>query len=250
MKQVPATDTRIRIAASGKAIDLTDVTMVINPYDEYAIEEALKIKEKLGGEVVVITVGPEKAAEALRTCLAIGADKAVHVVVSEPLGPDPLRTASVLAQVLKGELYDVIFCGKQAVDHDNAAVGIQLAELMALPHVSLVGKLEISKDGKAFTAHRTVEGAVEVYEGTFPAVLTAQKGLNEPRYPSLPGIMKAKSKPMQKIDGGPLVPETTISIESLLLPPTRQAGTVLKEHEPKAAVEALIQYLQGNLKVL
>ncbi len=249
IKQVPATDTRLKISPSGTSIDYTDVTMVVNPYDEYAVEAALKLKEAHGGETVVIALGPEKAAEAIRTCLAMGMDKAIHITTGEVVGPDSLSTARALVEILKRDAYDVILFGKQAVDDDNGAVGIQVAELLGWPHVSIVTKIEIAADGKSGKFEREVEGGVDVVESSLPVVITAQKGLNEPRYPSLPGIMKAKTKSLEKIDGNALMGEKTVMWESLTLPLGRKAGQVVNG-DAQTSVDAIMKYLREELKVL
>lgn len=249
IKQVPATDTRLKIGASGVSIDYADVTMVLNPYDEIAVEAALKLKEAHGGETVVVTLGPDKALEALRTSLAMGIDKAIHVTTGEVTGADSFMTARALAAVLKREPYDVILFGKQAVDDDNGAVGIQVAECLGFPHVSMVTRIQMSADGKQGIFDREIEGGVEVVECSLPIVLTAQKGLNEPRYPSLPGIMKAKSKPMEKIDGAAFLGENSISWEEVILPPIRKAGQLFQGDSP-SSVETIVKYLREELKVL
>jgi len=249
VKQVPATDTRLTLHASGKAIEYADVTMVLNPYDEYAVEAALRLKEAHGGETVVITLGPEKAAEALRTCLAMGVDRAIHVTTDEVTGADSWSVARALAEVLKKDVYDVIVFGKQAVDDDNGAVGIQTAECLGLPHVSAVVGIHIAPDMRRGTFEREVEGGIDVVESSLPVVLTAQKGLNEPRYPSLPGIMKAKTKPMEKVSGDSWLGDPTVVWEGIALPPPRQSGRVVTG-DADSSVQAIIQYLREELQVL
>ncbi|HXN06345.1 MAG TPA: electron transfer flavoprotein subunit beta/FixA family protein, partial [Nitrospiria bacterium] len=179
-KQVPASESRIKVAASGKEADSAELTYVVNPYDEFGVEEAIRIRERLGaGEVTVISVGTSKAAEALRTSLAMGADKAI--LLSDPvfIGSDSLGIARILAAQIKTMEYDLIFFGKQAIDDDMGAVGIMVAELLALPHVGMINKLEISTDKKSAVAQRQIEGAHEIMEVPLPAVFTCQKGLNE-----------------------------------------------------------------------
>ncbi|UCD56070.1 MAG: electron transfer flavoprotein subunit beta/FixA family protein, partial [Candidatus Hydrogenedentota bacterium] len=189
MKQVPDTETKVQVKPGETTISTEGVTYVINPYDEFAIEEALKIKDAKGeGEVALVSLGWDKAAEALRTGLAMGADKAVHLNDPAFLGGDACSVAVALSKALKKMEYDLILCGKQAIDYDNHQVGVRVAELLEIPHVAVVTKLEL-QDGKA-AAHREVEGGTEVIETPLPAVITCQKGLNEPRYASLKGIMK------------------------------------------------------------
>ena len=196
LKQVPDTESQIKIAPDGKAIMTDNIKWVMNPYDEYAVEEALRIKEKFGGEVTIIGVGPKRVTEAIRTALAMGADKGILVDDPALTGTDSLGTARVLTAVIKDLEYDMILCGKQGVDDDYAVVGSNLAELLGISQVSVVVKLEVSEDGSMVKAHKEVEGGTFVVEATLPALITAQKGLNEPRYASLPGIMKAKKKPL------------------------------------------------------
>lgn len=252
IKQVPATESKIRIDKEGKDIDRSDLSYVVNPYDEFGVEEALRIKERLGGEVWVVTLGPPKAAEALRTCLAMGADQAIHIKSEGYPGINSLSIAIVLAEVLKGISCDIIFFGKQAVDDDNSSVGIQVAELLNLPHVAVINKLEIDRDRKTAVAHRQIEGGLEIVETPFPAVFTCQKGLNEPRYASLPGIMKAKQKPLKEIGiEGFKDSDTTqrLIMRNISLPPKRESGRII-ESEPKEAVAELVRLLREEAKVL
>lgn len=249
IKQVPATDTRLKISSSGIAIDYADVTMVLNPYDEYAVEAALKLKEAHGGETVVVSMGPEKASEALRTCLAMGIDKAVHLVTPEPVGVDGSIVAKALTEYLNKGAYDVVLFGKQAVDDDNGAVGIQVAEGLDWPHISMVVGIELPAGQTTGKFHREIEGGEEEIECALPVVLTAQKGLNQPRYPSLPGIMKAKSKPMEKIDATPWLGDPAVTWESLSLPQSRKAGQVISG-DSKTSVEAIVKYLKEDLKAI
>ena len=199
IKQVPHTETRIRIAEDGVSINPEGVNFVINPYDEYAVEEALRIREAQGGsEVVVLSVGTDKAEEALRTALAMGADRAVLITDEALRGSDLGGTATVLAQALAAEGVDLVLCGKQAVDDDCAAVGAMLAEKLGWPQATVATGLDLAGDGASARATLEIDGGSAVTEVPLPAVVTAQKGLNEPRYPSLPGIMQARRKPLEK----------------------------------------------------
>lgn len=256
LKQVPDTETKVQVKPGETQISAEGVTYVINPYDEFAIEEALKTKEAKGdGEVTLVTVGWDKAAEALRTGLAMGADKAVHLNDAAFLGGDAASTAVALAKALQKMEYDLILCGKQAIDNDNHQVGVRVAELLGLPHVGVVTKLEL-QDGKA-VAHREIEGGSEVIETALPAVITCQKGLNEPRYASLKGIMKAKKKPLETkapadIDASPdevgkAGAKTTVLTMSL--PPEREAGRVI-EGEPEDAAKEVVKLLREEAKVI
>lgn len=252
IKQVPATESRIRIDKEGRGIERSDLSYVVNPYDEFGVEEALRIKERLGGEVWIVTFGPPKAVEALRTCLAMGADQAIHIKNEDYPGIDSLLTAMVLAEALKGISCDIIFFGKQAVDDDNSSVGIQVAELLNLPHVAVINKLEIDMDRKMALAHRQIEGGLEIVETPLPAIFTCQKGLNEPRYASLPGIMKAKQKPLKEIgieEFKDLDTTSRLTIRSMSLPPKRESGRII-ESEPKEAAKELVRLLREEAKVL
>ena len=244
VKRVPDSEARIKIGADSKSIDGTGVKFVLNPYDEYAVEEALKLKEAAGsGEVVVISVGADAAQETIRTALAMGADRGV-LLKSDTLPLDPLPVAQSLAAELKDGGYDVVLFGKMAIDDSSQAVGTMVAELLELPCVSAVAHLEIA-DGKG-TAEREIEGGVEVVEFALPAVVTADKGLNEPRYPALRGIMMAKKKPLEVKDAG--LDSGGLEVMSLDYPPERQAGRIVGEGAD--AVPALIDALKNEAKVL
>jgi electron transfer flavoprotein beta subunit len=242
IKHVPDTEAAVKIGADGKSIQTQDVNFVLNPYDEYAIEEALRIKEARGGEVLLLSAGPEDAKKSLRTGLAMGADRATHVVC--PHQHDSLTLARALAKVIKSAECDLILCGKQAVDNDEAQVGIMLAEVLNLPSVSTVIKLELS-DGKA-VAHREIEGGIEVVETPLPAVITAQKGLNEPRYASLKGIMMAKKKEITEV--ACTESANLIEVLDLSYPKSRSGGKVVGEGV--AAVPELLRLLHEEAKVI
>jgi electron transfer flavoprotein beta subunit len=243
VKRVPATDSKIKPAADGKSIDPAGVEFVLNPYDEYAVEEALKTKEKLGGNVTVLLLGPAVAQKELRTCLAMGADKAVLLKHEGP-ELDAHAVAQALAAKAKELKADIIFCGKQAVDGDNAQVGPRVATLLGWACATDVATLELAADG--FKATRDIEGGKEVVKGTMPAVLTCQKGLNEPRYPNLKGIMAAKKKPLDEV--ALQAPATAVEVLALTSPPARPAPAIVGEGP--AAVPALIAKLRDEAKVL
>ena len=242
VKQVPDTETAVKIGADGKSIQTQDVNFVLNPYDEYAIEEALRIKEAKGGEVTLLSAGPEEAKKSLRTGLAMGADKALHLVCTHQ--HDSLTLAQALADVIKTSSWDLVLCGKQAVDDDEAQMGIMLAQILDWPSVSTVIKLELG-EGKA-TAHREIEGGIEVVETPLPAVITAQKGLNEPRYASLKGIMMAKKKEIAETPCSQA--GSKIEVLDLSYPKARSGGKIVGEGV--AAVPALIKLLHEEAKVL
>ena len=244
VKRVPDTETRIKIDADGKSIDESGVKFVLNPYDEFAVEEALKLKEQAGtGEVVAVSLGSDASQETIRTTLAVGADRGV-LLRTDVRSLDPLASARVLAQELGDGGYDLILFGKLAIDDYSHAVGTMVAELLGLPSVSSIAHLTIA-DGSG-TAEREIEGGVEVVEFRLPAVLTTEKGLNEPRYPALRGIMLAKKKPLEVKDV--TVDAGAIEVVELALPPERQAGRIIGEGPE--AVPALLDALRNEAKVL
>lgn len=226
--------------------------MSSTPYDEYAVEEAIKLKEEHGGEVTVITVGPERAEQALRTAMAMGADKGIIVDSEDLEDADEYTIAKILAEVIKEQEYDIILCGYMAVDDGSAQVGPRLAELLGIPHISTITKLTI--DGENVEVEKDVEGDVEIIQSKLPILLTAQQGLNEPRYPSLPGIMKAKKKPLERLDLDDLdldeedIEAKTETLE-IFLPPKKEGGKIL-EGELSDQVKELVQLLRNEAKVI
>jgi len=250
LKQTFDTEAKITINADGKIND-QGVSLIMNPYDEFAVEEALRIKEKDGGEVTVISVGGAKAQDALRQALAMGADNAV-LITPELEVMDEYATATILAKAIEGMEYDLILGGFRAIDDGSAQVAGRVAEILGLPVVNVVTKLEVA-DGKAL-ATREIEGGSEVVEVPLPAVITAQKGLNEPRYPSMKGIMKAKKKPMDKkglADLGlePAAVAAKVTALSYFLPAPRAAGKIIPG-EPAEAAVALARALREEAKII
>jgi electron transfer flavoprotein beta subunit len=246
IKRVPDTETRIKIAADGKSIDETGVKFVLNPYDEFAVEEALRLKEKAGaGEVVVVSLGSDAAQETIRTALAMGADRGV-LLKTTAMSLDPLVAARLLAAELKDGGYDLLLFGKLAIDDYSQAVGTMVAELLDLPSVSAVAHLEVA-DGKG-TAEREIEGGIEEIEFTLPAVVTADKGLNEPRYPALKGIMAAKKKPLEVKTPAAESGGGGVTVLQLSLPAARKEGRIVGEGP--GAVSALLDALRNEAKVL
>ena len=244
IKQVPDTETRIKIGSDGKTIDRSEVEWVVNPYDEYAVEEALQIKERTGqGEVAILSVGGEGAMTAIRSCLAMGADRGMLIRAEVPFG-DAHVTAAALAAVLREMTFDLLLFGKQAVDDDNAQVNQVVAQMLDLPCVTAVTKLEL-QGGKA-RAQREVEGGTEIVETSLPAVFSAEKDLNQPRYASLKGIMAAKKKQIE--EKTPAVEERRVEVLEMLKPPPRPAGRIVGEG-PEAVPE-LVKLLQQEAKVV
>ncbi|HOO56011.1 MAG TPA: electron transfer flavoprotein subunit beta/FixA family protein [bacterium] len=255
VKQVPDTETRIKVQPGAKDIDREGVNFVLNPYDEFAVEESLKIKEAQGGNVVIMTMGAQQAEEAVRTALAMGADRAVRLDGDDFLNADNFATAKALVKAIQNEEYDLIFCGKQAVDDDGAQVGTLVAAMLDLPCVNQVVKLEVA--GATLKATREIEGGSETIEVPTPCVITAHKGLNEPRYPSLPGIMKAKRKELKAVSSGDLglsadeigAAGSKTEVAGLSMPPERKAGQVF-EGEPAEIVPKVVALLRDEAKVI
>jgi len=244
VKQVPDTETRVKIAADGRSLDPAGVTLILNPYDEFAVEQALRVKEKLGaGEVVAVTVGGAGAQTMLRNVLAMGADRAIHLK-TDTAPSDPLAVARALAQAIRPLEPGIVWLGKQAVDDDASQVGPMLATLLGRPCVSVVAKFELS--GEAAKVEREIEGGRELLDVPLPAVFTTDKGLNEPRYASLKGIMAAKKKTIEEKPAE--LGEPNLERMALELPPPRKPGRIVGEGT--AAIPELLRALREEAKVL
>lgn len=251
MKRTFDTEEKITIA-NGK-INEDGAEFIINPYDEYAIEEAIQVRDVHGGEVTVVSVGNEETEKQLRTALAMGADKAVLINIEDDVEDgDQFTTAKILAEYLKDKEADLILGGNVAIDGGSGQVGPRVAEQLGMPYVTTITKLEIN--GTTATITRDVEGDSEVIETSLPVLVTAQQGLNEPRYPSLPGIMKAKKKPLDELELDDLdldeddVEAKTKTIE-IYLPPQKEAGKVL-QGELADQVKELVNLLHTEAKVV
>ncbi|MBI2943295.1 MAG: electron transfer flavoprotein subunit beta/FixA family protein [Candidatus Wallbacteria bacterium] len=261
IKQVPDTSAALKVKPDGSGVDTEGLEFVISPYDEYGLEEALRTKEKLAtGEVVVVALGPERVAKALRSGLAMGADRAVHLADAAFDGSDAIATARALAAALKkAGPFDLVWAGKEATDDGMSTVGAALAEFLGIPHASEVKKAELSADKTSITCWSEVEGGTAVVEVKLPAVLTAQKGLNEPRYASLKGIMMAKKKELAVYTPADLgltaeqvgksgSPSEVLKVEP---PPKKQTNTkLIKDLEPDAAAKELVRLLREEAKVI
>ncbi|MBV8516537.1 MAG: electron transfer flavoprotein subunit beta/FixA family protein [Acidobacteria bacterium] len=254
ISHVPDTESRIKIAADGRKVDEAGLKFIVSPYDEFALEEAIRVKEKSGGgDVTVVTFGPDRAQQALREALARGATKALHVK-GEASDADSLGIAKVLAAAIKTVPHDLVFLGKQGVGTDNALVGPMVAELLGYPQVNVVTKLEVA-DGK-LTAHREIEGAEEILETPTPAVVTAQKGLNEPRYASLKGIMAAKKIAIDTKSVADLglndsdIFNQRVATVALELPAEKSGGKKIDGADAAAAARAILQYIKDEAKAL
>jgi len=254
VKRVPDTESKIRIAPDGKKIIEEGLNFVLSPYDEYAVEEALQLRETHEGKVTAFSVGTEEALTILKKCLAMGADEAVLLKDDTIETYDGLRTARIIAQALKENFsdYDLLLFGKQSVGADNAQVPSMVAELLGLSQVNVVTKLEIN--GANGVAHREIEGAFEKVSFSLPAVISAQKGLNEPRYETLKGIMMAKRKEIpvvtvQELGLGEKDLSPKLNLMKIESPPPRKAGTVV-EGEAAETTKKLVNFLREEAKVI
>ena len=243
IKQVPDTETRIKIAADGKSINEDDIKWIVNPYDEFAIEEALKIVESQGGEVTIISVGPAGIDKSIRESLAMGAHKAIRVEMPK-ISYDPMVTAKVLEGVLKEGNYDLILLGQRGIDADHSQMASILSHSLNLPCVPVVVKLDI--DGNNAVALREIEGGDEKISFNLPAIVSAQRGLNIPRYRSLKGIMQAKRKEIEVKQAS--IPEEKMSVLKLEYPPEKSPGRIVGEGAE--AVPELVKLLHEEAKVI
>ena len=254
LKQVPATESLIRVADDNTSIKTDDIKWVISPYDEFAVEEALRIKEAHGGSVTVLSLGTEKASEAIRTALAMGADKGILIADPKASALDALTVARILAAVLKEISFDLIIAGQRSVDMDNFQVGPATAELLDIPHISMVIKQDI--DNSIIRCHKTVEGGTAIFEMPLPALFTTQRGLNEPRYASLPGIMKAKKKPIDVktfTDMGidvAAIGKSRTKIIAMRPPQERKGGMMITGESDQAKAVELVRILHEDVKIL
>lgn len=245
-------DTEEKIVLKNGEIDDSGVEFIINPYDEYAIEEAIQLRDEHGGEITVVTVGSEDSEKELRTALAMGADQAVLIDSDDLEELDQDGAAKILSAYLKDKNADIILAGNVAVDGGSGQVGPRVAEMLGIPQVTTITKLTIDS-GKAVVV-RDVEGDQETLEVSLPVLVTAQQGLNEPRYPSLPGIMKAKKKPLTTLELDDLdleeeEVEAKIEKVAIYLPPKKQQGKVLNG-ELNTQVQQLVSLLKTEAKVI
>ncbi|HEY8346808.1 MAG TPA: electron transfer flavoprotein subunit beta/FixA family protein [Symbiobacteriaceae bacterium] len=245
LKQTFDTEAKVTVK-DGRILD-DDVTLVINPYDEYAVEEGLKLKEAVGGTVTVVSVGDDRVEEALRRALAMGADEAV--LIERPEGADEVVVARLLAAWARDKHFDLVLAGNVSVDTGAGQTALRFAELLNLPHVAAALKLSVA-DNKA-TVHRDAEGDTEVVEVPLPALVTAQQGLNEPRYPSVPGIMKAKRKKIARVTAAELGVDTEPLTEVTSVYQTEQnRRNTLIAGTPAEQAKRLVQLLRSEAKVI
>ncbi len=200
VRQTPDTEAKIQANSDGNGIKTDDIKWILNPFDEYAVEEAVQIKEKTGAEVVILTVGADRSVDALRQALAMGGDSGVHIKDESFADMDPYALGKVIGSKIKalGDI-DLIFAGKKWIDEESSQVPIQVAEEIGIPQATLASKVEVDDASKTVKVTSVIEGGEEVRELKFPALITVEQGINEPRYASLPGIMKAKKKPCEEV---------------------------------------------------
>ena len=258
VKQVPDSTTNIKIRPDAEDIERAGVKMVVDPFDEFAIEQAVQLKEKRSDveAVTALIVGPARCSEALRTVLAVGADDAIHLQDDAFESLDELQQAAAIAAVIKDSGYDLVFRGKQEIDLDSGQLGPALAEALGWPHVGAATKFKMAEDGKSFIANRRIEGADEVVEVQLPALVTTEKGLCEMRYPSLPNLMKAKRKPVKTMTAAdvPGFAEVIAAVggskmHGLAPPPARPPGKILKG-ETGDTVKELVRLLREEAKAI
>jgi len=254
VKQVPEI-TEVKIDPVTHTLVREGVPSILNPFDEFAVEEALRIREKHGGEVTVLTMGPPQAKEALVKCLAMGADRAILLTDRAFAGADTWATAYTLSLAIKRLEYDMILCGKQAIDGDTAQVGPELAENLGIPQITFVKKVEVDEKTKKVVVHRETEDGYEVIECRLPALLTAIKGLNEPRLPSLMGIMSATKKEIKTVTAADLavrVEELGLKgsfteVVEVFAPEPRKKGAVVTEPDPDLAARRILEFLKAQV---
>lgn len=252
LKQTPNTEAKIVVKGDKQGVETEGLKMIISSYDELAIEEGIRLKEKFGGTVTAVTVGSQKAQEALRSALAMGADKAIQVWDDSLAKADSYVIAKILSKVVSDNGFDVVLCGQKAIDSGSSLVGGMMAEMLDVPQAYLVTKLE-AVDEKTVLADRQVEGGSETVEITLPALITAQRGLNTPRYIKLPDIMKAKKKPLETkspadlgLSADDLAPK--VQVVEMNMPPEKQPGKVLSNGVDD--VPELVRLLKEEAKVI
>ncbi|MBM4150346.1 MAG: electron transfer flavoprotein subunit beta/FixA family protein [Ignavibacteria bacterium] len=242
ISQVPDTTTKIQVSGDGQTIDKTGVKFILNPYDEFAIEEGLKLREQFGGTVTALTVGTETSKEILRTALAMGVDKACITKTDAQL--DSYNVAENIAGFAKSISPDLIIFGRQSIDFDSSSMAPMVAEMLNMPSISVVSSWKI--EGTGIQAERDIEGGKEILSTSLPCVISAQKGLNDPRYPKLPDIMKAKSKPIEEI--APCHGNNLVALSSMALPSSKRVGMIVGDSD--ADITSIVTALHEQAKVI
>lgn len=253
VKQVPSTETKFKIDSQTSLVDLKEIEWVINPYDEYALEEALRIKEKYGGKITVISVGEERVKTALKTALAMGVDEVFHIKTEDRLLDSQTPVYLTYQFIIKENLnFDLILCGIKGIDYDQGVFPISLATLLKIPFITTAIKIELDSENRKVKVFSELENGTEILESSLPCLITCQKGLNEPRYPSLRLMMQASKKPIPTIEEKEVIPEVpkfNFQINKMFLPPPRKSGKIL-EGEPQEVVKELVRLLREEAKVL
>ncbi len=255
VRRVPDSRAPIRPLADGSGIDAAGLRYVCDPFDEFGVELAVRLREGRSdvAEILALGAGPADVVEVLRFAAAMGADRAAHVP-SDAAAQDEILGAALLADAIRREAGgspDLILCGKQAIDNDSGELGPALAEMLDLPHVGAVTRVEVASDGRSLRAHRRVEGAEEVIETSLPALLTCEKGLVEPRHPPLPRLMKAKKQPVETVTSGDGAAQVRsgVRIERIAPPPGRPPCRFL-EGPPETMARELVRLLREEARVL
>ena len=252
IKQVPEI-AEVKVDPETKTLVREGVPNILNPFDEFAVEEALRIKEKHGGEIIILTMGPPHAKEAILKCLAMGADKAIHLTDRAFAGADTLATSYTLSRAIRQFYpnFDIILCGKQAIDGDTAQVPPEIAELLGIPKITGINKLEVYSKQRKVIAHRETDEGYEILECKLPVLLTTLKGLNEPRLPNIRGILSAKKKEVKIVTATELGGETDLfglngsptQVIKIFTPEPRGGGIIIRDEEPNEAAKKLSQFL-------
>ena len=252
IKQVPATESVVSIAPSGKEIQETDVKWVMNPYDELAVEEALRLQTAQGGTVTVVAVGPDRTVDMLRTALAMGADTAILVNDPAVFAGGDYAMGEALSAAVAQIPYDIILTGHRTVDTDSWLAPFVVAQKLSLPIISLATKVTV--EGAKVVCDGLIDGGTATMEATLPAVITTQRGLNEPRYASLPGIMKAKKKPLETKTAADLgitpTPNAVGERVALKIPPERAVGRIFQGQSADELAQELVKCLREDAKVI
>lgn len=249
IKQVPAVQD-IKIDPITHTLIRESMPSMLNPYDEVGVEEGIRLRERYGGEVTVITMGPMQAKDAILRCLAMGADRGVLISDKALAGSDTIATAYALSMQIKKMRYDIIICGKITIDSETGHIGPHLAELLNIPQICYVKKVDVDIEQRRVIAHKEAEEGIEIVEAPLPVLLTATRGLNEPRLPTLRGIIASKRKEIKLVNVQGLVGSLSkyglrgspTFVEEAFLPPSRKPEIIFKG-EPKEAVENLVQVL-------
>jgi electron transfer flavoprotein beta subunit len=250
IKQVPDMESRFRVNAAGTWYDTADLAWRLNEYDEYAVEQAVQVKEQLGGapEITVLSIGSERVKEAIKKALAMGGDKGVHVQDEASHEKDPFEIASIIAEYARGENFDLILTGMQSQDRGSAQVGVLLAEMLGIPAITTI--VGFALDGRDVTAKRELEGGLKaVVKVALPALFTCQLGLNTPRYPTLPNIMKAKKKELATLSVAELTKVQALSATEKMSLPEKKGGGLVLEGEVNDLADRLIGILKEKTAV-